>query len=98
MPKTREWFLITMRRFKERSTTTPVGNSFYTTVGRLVPITYGHVGSGRGKDGAVVGGEGAIALNKSAAVFKKCVISPRLILLGNIRLFRFLNHYLFPFF
>jgi hypothetical protein len=39
MPKTREWFHITMRRFRERSTTTPVGNSHYTTVGRLVPIT-----------------------------------------------------------
>jgi hypothetical protein len=39
MPKTREWFHITMRRFRERSTTTPVGNSYYTTVGRLVPIT-----------------------------------------------------------
>ncbi|WP_292877660.1 hypothetical protein [Nostoc sp. NMS1] len=39
MPKTREWFLITMRRFRERTTTTPVGSSYYTTVGRLVPIT-----------------------------------------------------------
>ncbi|MDM9381769.1 hypothetical protein QUB80_13760 [Chlorogloeopsis sp. ULAP01] len=39
MPKTREWFLITMRRFRERSTTTPVGNNHYTTVGQLVPIT-----------------------------------------------------------
>ncbi|MDM9383479.1 hypothetical protein QUB80_22585 [Chlorogloeopsis sp. ULAP01] len=39
MPKTREWFLITMRRFRERATTTPVGSSHYTTVGRLVPIT-----------------------------------------------------------
>ncbi|MBH8564424.1 hypothetical protein I8748_19935 [Nostoc sp. CENA67] len=39
MPKTREWFLITMKRFRERSTTTPVGGSYYTTVGRLVPIT-----------------------------------------------------------
>ncbi|MBD2505150.1 hypothetical protein H6G83_31870 [Anabaena azotica FACHB-119] len=39
MPKTREWFKITMRRFRERSTTTPVGTSYYTTVGRLVPIT-----------------------------------------------------------
>ncbi|MEO0840861.1 MAG: hypothetical protein AAF063_18390 [Cyanobacteria bacterium J06643_5] len=38
MPKTREWFLVTMRRFRERSTTTTVGNSYYTTVGRLVPI------------------------------------------------------------
>jgi hypothetical protein len=39
MPKTRKWFSITMRRFRERSTTTPVGNGHYTTVGRLVPIT-----------------------------------------------------------
>jgi hypothetical protein len=39
MPKTREWFYITMRRFRQRSTTTPVGSSFYPTVGRLVPIT-----------------------------------------------------------
>jgi hypothetical protein len=39
MPKTREWFKITMGRFRERSTTTSVGNSHYTTVGRLVPIT-----------------------------------------------------------
>ncbi len=38
MPKTREWFLITMRRFQERSTKTPVGSNYYTTVGRLVPI------------------------------------------------------------
>lgn len=39
MPKTRDWFGITMNRFRERSTTTPVENSHYTTVGRLVPIT-----------------------------------------------------------
>ncbi|MHC0068050.1 hypothetical protein ACWATR_35050 [Nostoc sp. UIC 10890] len=39
MSKTREWFLITMRRFRERATITPVGSSYYTTVGRLVPIT-----------------------------------------------------------
>ncbi|MDF5707950.1 MAG: hypothetical protein PUP90_09800 [Nostoc sp. S4] len=39
MPKTREWFHITMKRFRERATTTPVGSSYYTTVGRLVPIT-----------------------------------------------------------
>lgn len=38
MPKTREWFLITMQRFKERATKTLVGDSHYTTVGRLVPI------------------------------------------------------------
>ncbi|MEH2248444.1 hypothetical protein [Nostoc sp.] len=39
MPKTQEWFHITMQRFRERSTTTPVRSSYYTTVGRLVPIT-----------------------------------------------------------
>lgn len=39
MPRTRDWFNITMRRFRERSTTTPVENNHYTTVGRLVPIT-----------------------------------------------------------
>ncbi|MEH2070188.1 MAG: hypothetical protein V7K47_18860 [Nostoc sp.] len=39
-PKTREWFQIAMKRFRERATTTtPVGSSYYTTVGRLVPIT-----------------------------------------------------------
>ncbi|MDM8564778.1 hypothetical protein QUF74_03915 [Candidatus Halobeggiatoa sp. HSG11] len=38
MPETRHWFLANIQRFKERSTTTPVGNGFYTTVGKLVPI------------------------------------------------------------
>ncbi|BAY84299.1 hypothetical protein NIES267_37950 [Calothrix parasitica NIES-267] len=38
MSKTRKWFLITMKRFRERSTITTVGSSYYTTVGRLVPI------------------------------------------------------------
>ncbi|MFQ5639028.1 MAG: hypothetical protein ACE5IR_13675 [bacterium] len=38
MPETRKWFLSTWQRFKERSTTTPVYNDFYTTVGRLVPV------------------------------------------------------------
>lgn len=39
MPKTRDWFGITINRFQERETTTPVGATRYTTVGRLVPIT-----------------------------------------------------------
>ncbi len=40
MPATREWFLANQQRFKERATTTPIGNyDYYTTVGRLVPIT-----------------------------------------------------------
>jgi hypothetical protein len=34
----RAWFEPQIQRFKERSTTTPVGRDFYTTVGRLVPI------------------------------------------------------------
>ena len=38
MPATRDWFLENINRFRERSTTTNVGNSYYTTVGRLVPI------------------------------------------------------------
>ena len=38
MPQTRDWFLKNRQRFKERSTTTPVGQDHYTTVGRLVPI------------------------------------------------------------
>jgi hypothetical protein len=38
MPRTREWFLHNLARFKERQTTTPVGNEHYTTAGRLVPI------------------------------------------------------------
>jgi len=38
MPATRQWFLANADRFQERSTTTPVGNGGYTTVGRLVPI------------------------------------------------------------
>lgn len=38
MPATRDWFLTNINRFQERSTRTPVGNSYYTTVGRLVPI------------------------------------------------------------
>ncbi len=38
MPETRAWFLENQTRYPERATTTPVGNTFYTTVGRLVPI------------------------------------------------------------
>ncbi len=39
MPATREWFLSTSHLFREASTTTPVGRGWYTTVGRLVPIS-----------------------------------------------------------
>ena len=39
MPATRDWFVACLNRFRERSTTTPVRGSYYTTVGRLVPIT-----------------------------------------------------------
>ena len=39
MPATRAWFVANINRFRERSTTTSVGGSYYTTVGRLVPIT-----------------------------------------------------------
>ena len=39
MPKTRQWFAANIDRFKERSTTTKTDRGFYTTVGRLVPIT-----------------------------------------------------------
>ena len=40
MPKTREWFLKNMRDFREAVTETDVGNGeYYTTVGRLVPIS-----------------------------------------------------------
>lgn len=38
MPEIREWFLKNQKRFPDGETTTPVGNSFYTTVGKLVPI------------------------------------------------------------
>ena len=38
MPSTRHWFLAHKQRFKERSTTTPIGYEYYTTVGRLVSI------------------------------------------------------------
>ena len=38
MPMTRDWFAANINRFRERSTTTPVGDGHYTTVGRLVPI------------------------------------------------------------
>ena len=39
MPHTREWFLANIQRFQERETTTPIGIHYYTTVGRLVPIS-----------------------------------------------------------
>lgn len=38
MPLARDWFKFNLHRFEERSTTTPIGSDFYTTVGRLVPI------------------------------------------------------------
>lgn len=34
---TRNWFLQNINKFKESKTTTPVGGSYYNTVGRLVP-------------------------------------------------------------
>ena len=38
MPRTKKWFLEKINEFKERKTSTPVGNGeFYVTVGRLVP-------------------------------------------------------------
>ncbi|MCB9136440.1 MAG: hypothetical protein H6636_13515 [Anaerolineales bacterium] len=39
MPATRAWFLPRQDQFPERKTTTPVRNGFYTTVGRLVPVS-----------------------------------------------------------
>lgn len=38
MTATRRWFNACQNRFRERETHTSVGNSSYTTVGRLVPI------------------------------------------------------------
>jgi len=38
MPQTREWLEANIDRFEEKETTTPAGESFYTTVGRVVPI------------------------------------------------------------
>lgn len=38
MPQTREWLETNLERFEEKETTTPAGESFYTTVGRVVPI------------------------------------------------------------
>jgi len=39
MPETRDWFMPLLNTFRERSTTTPTrGGSYYTTIGRLVPI------------------------------------------------------------
>ncbi|MGI2747623.1 hypothetical protein ACRS52_02450 [Bacillus cytotoxicus] len=40
MPKTREWFINNMDNFKERETSTPIGNDYYITVGRLVNRNY----------------------------------------------------------
>lgn len=37
MPESRDWFILNMKRFKERRTSTPVENGSYFTVGRLVP-------------------------------------------------------------
>jgi hypothetical protein len=40
MPTVRDWFLERQNSFKERSTTTPLKNgNYYTTVGRLIPIS-----------------------------------------------------------
>jgi hypothetical protein len=39
MPATRNWFVICLNRFRESSTQTSVGDSYYTTVGRLVPVS-----------------------------------------------------------
>lgn len=38
MPATRDWFVANMNRFQKKQTRTTVGNNYYTTVGRLVPI------------------------------------------------------------
>lgn len=38
MPQTRDWFRANLQGFRERATRTPVGQTYYTTVGRLVPI------------------------------------------------------------
>ena len=38
LTETREWFIENMDDFRERETSTPVGNGHYITVGRLVPI------------------------------------------------------------
>jgi hypothetical protein len=38
MPETRDWFMANLDRFRERKTSTPVGEeASYVTVGRLVP-------------------------------------------------------------
>lgn len=39
MAETRNWFVVCMNRFRESSTRTLVGDNYYTTMGRLVPIT-----------------------------------------------------------
>ena len=38
MPTTREWFVANIECFRKKSTTTPIKDNSYTTVGRLVPI------------------------------------------------------------
>lgn len=38
MPATRDWFVGHSEHFQEKSTTTKTGASFYTTLGKLVPI------------------------------------------------------------
>lgn len=38
VPEVRNWFLQNIERFKEKSLSTKVSNSFYTSKGRLVPI------------------------------------------------------------
>lgn len=40
MPLIRDWFKPRIEQFKQRSTTTPAGETHYTTVGRLVPIKH----------------------------------------------------------
>ena len=37
LKKTRDWFIKNIDKFQERKTTTPVGNFYYNTVGKLVP-------------------------------------------------------------
>jgi hypothetical protein len=39
MPATRDWFKPRMGDFRKATTTTPIGRRWYTTVGRLVPIS-----------------------------------------------------------
>lgn len=39
LPATRDWFVANIDRFRERSTNTRVRDNYYTTLGRLVPIS-----------------------------------------------------------